>query len=93
MTGHTEQLEHDRVQMMGQSELGYLWSQPPEARHVILRALARADFPALVVTAGLEPPPELLAVGDDHAGGVRISIGDPPRRKRATIFGAFVRDA
>jgi hypothetical protein len=31
--------------------------------------------------------------GDEHAGGVRISIGDPPRRKRATIFGAFVRDA
>lgn len=76
LTGHTEHLEHDRVQMMGQSELDYLWSQSPESRQFILNALARADFPALVVTSGKEPPPELCGLGDDR--GFAVIATDEP---------------
>ncbi|MEZ4471418.1 MAG: HPr(Ser) kinase/phosphatase [bacterium] len=73
LTGYTVHLEHDRVQMMGRAELGYLWSQPPDKRREVLDLLALADFPALVVTTDLEPPPELCQVGDEQPFAVLLT--------------------
>lgn len=67
LTGYTEHLMADRLQMAGRSESGYLRSLAPEARAAVLGKVLGVGFPALVVTAGHRPSPELVAAAEAHA--------------------------
>ncbi len=66
MTGYVEHLEHDRVQMMGRSESGYLSTLPPDAQHALLTGLMSTGIPALVLTAAHPPPDALRVLCDEH---------------------------
>lgn len=59
MTGYVQHLDDDRVQMMGRSELGYLWSRATAERDNVLTVLMDVGFPAIVVTSDGAIPPEL----------------------------------
>lgn len=61
LTGYVEHLDDDRVQMLGRSELGYLWSRATSERDNVLTVLMDVGFPAMVVTADGAIPPELIA--------------------------------
>ncbi|MGK0357800.1 MAG: HPr kinase/phosphorylase [Bradymonadia bacterium] len=61
LTGYVEHLDNDRVQMLGRSEIGYLWSRATDERTAVLTALLEVGFPALVITANGKIPPELKA--------------------------------
>ncbi len=74
LTGYTEHLERDRIQMMGRSEHGYLETLEPPARAELLRRIVDVGFPALVVTCGLRVPAELEALVATHDLAV---IGTP----------------
>ena len=65
MTGYVEHQDHDRVQMMGRSEWGFLNTLPRDERLILLRRVLRTDFPALVVTAGHIPGPGLSGLADE----------------------------
>lgn len=64
LTGHTEHLVHDRLQMIGRSESAYLSGAPPDVCRTRLQALVAVGFPAVVITADQVPPGALLALCD-----------------------------
>jgi HPr kinase/phosphorylase len=66
LTGYTEHLEHDRIQMMGRSEHGYLATLDAPARAELLARIVDVGFPALVLTCGLPVPTELLDLAGTH---------------------------
>jgi HPr kinase/phosphorylase len=66
LTGYTEHLERDRIQMMGRSEHGYLETLEPAARAELLRRIVDVGFPALVLTCGLRVPVELEELVATH---------------------------
>jgi HPr kinase/phosphorylase len=68
LTGYTEHVDPGRVQVIGNAESGFLATLEPAARLDLLAKLVRADFPAVVVTAGHAAPPELVTLCD--AAGV-----------------------
>ena len=61
LTGYVEHLDDDRVQMLGRSEVGYLWSRATDERTAVLTVLLDVGFPAIVITADGRIPPELRA--------------------------------
>lgn len=90
LTGYTDHLEHDRVQMIGRAEGGYLLTLPPdERRNVLARAIA-AEFPALVVTAGLSPSVELVELADKFGVALILTRLDSTPATD-TINGALTR--
>lgn len=66
LTGFTEHLEHDRVQLMGRSEHGFLETLAPEERSALLGRIVGVGFPALVLSCGLSVPAELLELVAHH---------------------------
>ncbi len=74
LTGYTEHLVHDRLQLIGRSEGSYLDGAPSAVLAERLEALIGADFPGLVMTAGRTPPPRLVELCD--AAGVALILTD-----------------
>jgi HPr kinase/phosphorylase len=64
LTGYTDYIRYGRVQIVGQSEIGYLNKLAPARRAAILERLARCRISCFVVTKGLAPPRELLGAAD-----------------------------
>ncbi|MBR0158687.1 MAG: HPr(Ser) kinase/phosphatase [Clostridia bacterium] len=62
ITGYTEDFTHDRVQLMGNSEMLYLRGLEPEVRGGRLEKLFAMGFPCLIIARALEPFPEMLAL-------------------------------
>lgn len=74
VTGYSEHLVSDRVQLIGRSESGYFDSIGPATRRQVFNTLFEVGFPAIIVTAGCTPPPELIALAD--AQGVPVLTTD-----------------
>lgn len=61
LAGYDAYLRPGRVLIFGESEIRFLEQLPPAARGQNLRRLCARDFPCIVVTMGLDSPPELAA--------------------------------
>ena len=61
LTGYTEQLHDGRLLIIGGTEVEFLSSVPRDAREVGIDTMMAALPAAVVVTRGLDPPPELAA--------------------------------
>src|SRR5438093_11172970 len=60
--GYLPQIHPDRIQVVGNTELGYLRTlQPAEARHAVER-VCQQRIACLVITNGAEPPSPLVEV-------------------------------
>lgn len=66
LTGYTEHLDADRIQLIGQSEVGYLSTLSALKRLQLLSHLVAVGFPAVVVTTDLTPPQELMDLAEIH---------------------------
>ncbi len=64
ITGYTEDFTHDRIQLMGNSEMMYLGSLEPETRRRKLEVFFGMGFPCLIIARSLEPYPEMLTLGE-----------------------------
>jgi HPr kinase/phosphorylase len=64
LAGFHEYLRAGRILILGESEVHFLASRTAADRLAVAGRLATADLPAIVVTAGLVPAPELLAACD-----------------------------
>lgn len=59
LTGHTDYIRYGRVQIVGQSEIGYLRRLTGQERSKILEALCACEISCFVVSRGLAVPREL----------------------------------
>src|SRR5262245_562639 len=67
LSGFDEYLRTGRVLIFGESEIRFLERMTPDDRAVTLRRLFQRDFPCVMITMGLDGPPE-LAVEAERAG-------------------------
>src|SRR5512133_2370043 len=65
LAGFTENLHKERVQVFGNTEMSYLATLPRERAREVLRDFFGADIACLVVTKGLDVPPEMAAVAEE----------------------------
>lgn len=61
-TGFFDYFPHERVQVIGKVEMTYLESLTAEARYAILEKYFSYDIPVILVSRGMTPHPELLAM-------------------------------
>ena len=64
LAGFDEYLREGRILVLGQSEVRFLESLPPDERTAVIRRVFSHPLPCMVVTAGFQPPPEVLAEAD-----------------------------
>src|SRR5215470_7513769 len=67
LAGFQEYLKPGRVLIFGESEIRYLESLEPAARTTALRLALTLDFPCVLVTGGVSPPPELIVEAERAA--------------------------
>src|SRR5574340_746996 len=65
LAGFTEYLHKERVQIFGNTEMSYLATLPRERALEMLRNFFAQDIACLVVTKGLQPPPDMVALADE----------------------------
>jgi HPr kinase/phosphorylase len=83
LAGFDEYLRPGRVLVFGESEVRYLERMEAPARREALARLFGRDFPCVVLTLGLDPPPELVAEAE--------RVGVPVLRTRASTPTAIAR--
>lgn len=70
LAGFTDRFPRRRIQVLGETEIMFLRSLDGPRRREVLQGFLDFEVPVVFVTKGLEPPPELLSVGDER--GVAI---------------------
>jgi len=65
LAGFIENLHRERVQVFGNTEMSYLATLPSERVREVLRMFFSQDVACLVVTKGLDAPPELVSAADE----------------------------
>lgn len=88
MTGYTHFIEPGMVQVLGNSELSYLRTQPDERRREILEALCEVDVPCVVITRDLEVPGVLVEICEAKPLALlttQLFTGDLIRRLQAKL--------
>ena len=87
LAGFDEYLRPGRVLVFGESEVRFLEQMEPAARRTVLVRLLWRDFPCIVLTLGLDAPPDLL-VGAERAGVpvLRTMANTPTTIARLTTF-------
>ena len=66
LTGYTNRFPHERAQVLGETELAYLHDLTSAERKERLSAMFEHSMPFLVVTKGMQPPPELVEIAAKH---------------------------
>lgn len=61
LTGFTHRFLHDRIQIIGETEITYLSSLDEDGRARAVRNLFQFPVYCFIVTKGFEPPPEIVA--------------------------------
>lgn len=70
LAGYLPQLHPDRVEILGNSEIAFLGTLPPEQARAAVAAIAAAGIACFVVTNGTFPPPVLTEPAE--AAGVPV---------------------
>jgi HPr kinase/phosphorylase len=65
LAGFTHYIHSGRLQIVGQSEIWFLGQLDAERRREAIRNLALERISCVLVTKGLEPPPELIAAAEE----------------------------
>lgn len=81
LVGHAQGVVVSRVQVLGETEISFLESLAPEVRSERVAFLCDLGCSMVVITRGVEPPPELLA----HAARSGTPLVVAPERSSATI--------
>ncbi len=92
LAGFTERFPRHRMQVLGETEIDYLRSLGAARRSDVLELFFGFDVPAVFVTKGLEPPPELLRMADEWGVPVlksSLKTGEFYRRIKPFLEEAF----
>ncbi len=60
LAGYMERAPHGRLMVLGETEMGFLRSLPPEGMRAAVAGLLSLDMPAIFVTKAQEVPDEIL---------------------------------
>lgn len=74
LTGFVQVFTHQRVQILGNTEMGYLGTLPDKARHAAIDKLLSFDIPCLIVSENNKIPAEMV----ETANARRITIFRSP---------------
>ncbi len=74
LTGFTEHLHAERVQVFGNTEISYLRTLPEERQREVLQKLFSAPLACVVVTKALELPPSLV----DACSAAKLALMKTP---------------
>jgi HPr kinase/phosphorylase len=79
LAGFTEMFKPGRVQVLGRTEIDYLWSLTPTARSQAVENLLKCTPPTVVVTRGADVPEQLISSASTHripllTTGLRSSV-------------------
>ncbi len=66
LVGFTDMFKPGRVQVLGQTEVDYLWSLAPKERYEAVLHLVRCLPPAIVITRGSDIPEQLVKASDEN---------------------------
>lgn len=67
LAGFTNYIHPGRLQIVGQSEIWYLGQLEPDRRRAAIENLTLHTITCVLITKGLEPPPELIAAAEEAA--------------------------
>ena len=67
LAGFTHYIHPGRLQIVGQTEISYLDELAAERRRQVIRNLLLERISCVLITKGLEPPPELIAEAEEAA--------------------------
>ncbi len=90
--GFMERFPHKRTQVLGQTEMAYLNSLPREKLVDALGNFFSFSMPWLIISKGLIPPPEMLAIADRKKTGIfssRLSTTEVVSRLGAFLDNQF----
>lgn len=73
LTGYTQHLHPSRVQVLGNTEISYLFQLNEDRLRDNTQALCSFPITCFVVTKGLTPPAEFLAITEHHGIPVLVS--------------------
>jgi HPr kinase/phosphorylase len=60
LAGFSQRFNHNRAQVIGETEIAYLASLPPERSLEAVERFLSFDVPVVFVTKGLDPPPGMI---------------------------------
>lgn len=66
LAGYTRFVHHDRLQILGETELSYLETLDERTRARSVEQFLECNVACIVITKGLEPPPELVETCDAY---------------------------
>ena len=66
LAGFTHYIHAGRIQIVGQSEISYLFQLESAKRSEAIKHLDLEKISCILITKNLEPPPELLEIADEH---------------------------
>jgi HPr kinase/phosphorylase len=65
LAGFAHYIHPGRIQIVGQSEISYLFQLEPKKRIQVIRNLDLEKICCVLITKNLEPPPELIQIADE----------------------------
>jgi len=71
--GFLERFPHKRTQVFGQTEMAYIFSLPKDHLVAVLEKIFAFDMPWIIISKGIMPPSELLAMADRKKTAVFVS--------------------
>jgi HPr kinase/phosphorylase len=83
LAGFTDRFPKGRIQVLGETEIRFLYSLDSDAQRKSLELFFSLDMPAVVVTKGQKVPPALIEVAEEHSVPVlrsKLKTGDFYRR-------------
>jgi len=66
LAGHLDQLHVERVQVLGATELSFLKTLDKDVADNRLDSLCSRGLPCIIITKGLDPPPSLTGLCEQH---------------------------
>lgn len=82
--GFLEVYVHDRIQILGNTEISYLVRLNEAQRRERLAAALDFPIPCIIVTTGLEPPAELVELAEQHA--IPLIVTSHPTTRFASMI-------
>lgn len=65
LAGFTERFAHKRTQVLGETEMSFISGRDKEERRRVIENIFKFELPCIIITKGINPPPELLEVADE----------------------------
>ncbi len=96
LAGFTDRFPKGRIQVLGETEIRFLYSLDPDRQRQSLQTFFALDMPGVVVTKGLKVPPLLIEIADQNGVAVlrsKLKTGDFYRRLQPYLEEQFAPTA